>query len=41
VLDGAGLRRQARPEVWAAANLNVAEGFVPQHHELGAKGEVD
>ena len=30
-----------RPEIWAAANRNVAEGFVPQHHEFGAEGEVD
>ena len=26
---------------WAAANRNVAEGFVPQHHEFGAEAEVD
>ena len=30
-----------RPEIWAAANRNVAEGFVPQHHEFGAEAEVD
>lgn len=30
-----------RPEIWIAANRNVAEGFVPQHHEFGAEAEVD
>ncbi len=30
-----------RPEVWAEAGRNAAEGFVPQEHALGAEGEVD
>jgi transposase len=30
-----------RPEVWAEAGRNAAEGFVPQSHAPGAEGEVD